>query len=195
MNRLFFTLIAVCALLAPAWVHTQENPQAGSPDNNLVVMAKHVRKDGQAYYELQATGVVRATPQLTWKVLTTYDEMHKYVPNLAAAKLVSRTDQESVIEQKWVKRILFFPHTVNLVVRATERPMSGIDITLVSGEMKQYSAHWELTPIGINGVNGTRITYYGKIEPDSYMPAFFGTSVMRSDLKEMMQAVLAEIDK
>jgi hypothetical protein len=195
MRRSVRYLIVVCILLAHALAWAQDNAPSGAAGSNLAVSALRVHKDGEAYYELQATGIVRATPQQVWKKLTAYDEMQSYVPNLASAKIVSRTGPESTIEQKWVKHILFFTHSVNLVVRATEHPMSRIDIALVSGEMKKYSAVWEVTPIGPDGANGTRINYQGKIEPDSYMPPFFGTSMMLSDLRQMMEAVLAEIDK
>jgi ribosome-associated toxin RatA of RatAB toxin-antitoxin module len=187
--------MVVCVLLAHALAWAQENASVGATVSNLAVSALRVQKNGEAYYELQATGMVRATPQQVWKKLTAYDEMQAYVPNLASAKIVSRAGQESTIEQKWVKHILFFTHSVNLVVRASEHPISRIDIALVSGEMKKYSATWEMTPIGPDGANGTRISYQGKIEPDSYMPPFFGTSMMLSDLRKMMEAVLTEIDK
>ncbi|MGZ3158483.1 MAG: SRPBCC family protein, partial [Burkholderiaceae bacterium] len=176
MKRLPVLLIVVYALLAHSFAYAQDNSAASMSGNNLVVSAARIHKDGEAFYELQATGVVHATPQQTWKKLTSYDDMHAYVPNLASAKLISHIGQESTIEQKWVKRVLFFTHTVNLVVRATEYPINRIDISLVSGEMKKYSATWELTPIGPDGMNGTRISYHGKIEPDSYLPSFFGTS-------------------
>jgi ribosome-associated toxin RatA of RatAB toxin-antitoxin module len=196
MKRFPIYLIAFGAVLAHASVRAQvDKLPATASDNNLVVTAERVHKDGEAFYELQATGTVRATPQQTWKRLTAYDEMQAYVPNLSSAKLVSRNGQESTIEQRWVKRVLFFTHTVNLVVRANEYPVSRIDISLVSGEMKKYAATWEMTPIGPDGVNGTRISYHGKIEPDSYMPSLFGTSMMLSDVRKMMEAVLAEIDK
>jgi ribosome-associated toxin RatA of RatAB toxin-antitoxin module len=195
MKRFSIYLIVVYVTLAHVLAFAQDNASASMSSNNLVVTAARVHKDGEAYYELQATGVVRATPQQTWKKLTSYDEMQAYVPNLAAAKLVSRNGQESTIEQKWVKHVLFFKHTVNLVVRANEYPINRIDISLVSGEMKKYSATWEMTPIGLDGINGTRISYHGKIEPDSYLPSLFGTSMMLSDVRSMMEAVLAEIDK
>ncbi|MGZ3236878.1 MAG: SRPBCC family protein [Burkholderiaceae bacterium] len=195
MKRFALYLIVIYTALTHALACAQENTPANTANSNLVVSATRIHKDGEAFYELQATGVVHATPQQTWKKLTTYGEMQTFVPNLASAKLVSRIGDESTIEQKWVKRVLFFTHTVNLVVRASEHPISRIDISLVSGEMKKYSATWELTPLGPDGMNGTRISYHGKIEPDSYMPAFFGTSMMLSDLRNMMEAVLAEIDK
>lgn len=195
MKRIATYLVVVTLWLACTAASAQEAPSAGMAGNNLAVTATRVHKDDEAFYELQATGTVRAAPQQVWKKLTAYDEMPSYVPNLAFAKLVSHAGQESTIEQKWVKHFLFFTHTVTLLVRANEHPISRIDISLVSGEMKKYSATWEITPVGADGIGGTRISYLGKIEPDSYLPSFFGASMMRSDLKNMMEAVLAEIDK
>lgn len=195
MNRFAPYLSAAFVLLSHALAWAQDVTSESPPAGNLTVSAAHVRKDGETFYDLRASGTVHATPQQVWKKLTDYGDMHTYVPNLASAKLVSHNGQESTIEQKWVKRIFFFTQTVNLVVRADEHPISRIDISLVSGDMKKYSATWEMTPIGSNGSGGTRISYHGEIEPDSYIPVFFGTSMMRSDLKEMMQAVLTELDK
>lgn len=195
MKRFSIYLIVVYVAFTHVLANAQESAPAGVADNKLVVTAARIYKDEDSFYELQASAVVRAAPQQVWKKLTAYNEMSTYVPNLVSARLVSHSGHESTIEQKWVKRVLFFHLTANLVVRAIERPLTRIDISLISGEMKKYSATWEMVPIGPDGVNGTRISYHGMVEPESYIPAFFGTAMMRSDLKRMMEAVLVEIDK
>jgi ribosome-associated toxin RatA of RatAB toxin-antitoxin module len=192
MRRLALYPLAMFILLSHALTWAQGRPPTDTSSDTLTVSAEHVNKGGESFYELQATGVVHAAPQLVWKKLTDYDEMQAYVPNLASAKLISHSGQESTIKQKWVKRIFFFTQTVNLVVKADEHPISRIDISLVSGDMKKYSAVWEMAP---TADGGTRISYHGEIEPDSYIPSFFGTSMMQSDLTNMMHAVLKELDK
>jgi hypothetical protein len=78
------------------------------------------------------------------------------------------------------------------VVRATETPMTAIDIALVSGDMKHYESHWELVPIPETG--GTRVVYSGRLIPNFYVPGLLGIKIIRGDIERMMAAVLARID-
>jgi len=158
----------------------------------LDVSVRRVEQDSMHVYEVDATGTVQAPPAIVWKVLTTYERMDEFVPDLESCKVLSRNGNEVIVEQFGTARFLFMSRSIHLVVRATETPMTSIDIALISGDMKHYESHWELIPVPETG--GTRIVYSGKLAPNFYVPGILGSKMIRGDIERMMGAVLTRLD-
>lgn len=176
--RLVFVL---CALPALATATTPE------------VAVKRIDSETQQMFDVSASGTVKASPAAVWKVLTDYEAMPDYVPDLKMTRVMSRSGNRVVVEQAGVARFLFLRRSIHLVVSVTEDPISSIDIELMQGDMKVYSCRWELTPIADTG--GTRIAYTGKLVPKFYVPGVLGTSIIRRDIERMMTAVLVRLDE
>ena len=185
MKPLLLCLLLVC--LAPARAQV---PKLDLPKVDVTV--KRIDVDGRALYEVDAAGDVQAAPARVWSILTDYARMDEFVPDLESSKVLSSKGDESIIEQFGTARLLFMTKSIHLIVRASETPMSAIDITLVSGDMKHYEAHWRLVPLPDTG--GTRIVYAGKLMPNFYVPGLVGAAMLRSDIGRMLGAVLARID-
>ena len=179
--RLFLYLLCACCL--PVYGQT----------GKLEVSVKRIEVDGQYQFEVNASGAVQAAPAAVWKVLTNYERMPEFVPDLRSAKVLSRTANRAVIEQVGVARFLFFHREIRLVVQALEEPLGRIDVSLVDGDMRVYQCRWELVPVPETG--GTRINYSGKLAPRFYVPSMLGANLMRSDIERMMAAVLARLEQ
>jgi ribosome-associated toxin RatA of RatAB toxin-antitoxin module len=139
-----------------------------------------------------ASGTVQAPLPTVWKTLTTYERMNEFVPDMASCRVLARNGNEVIIEQFGTARFLFMSKSIHLIVRATEQPMSSIDIALISGDMKHYESRWELFPLADGG---TKVVYSGKLVPNFYVPGLLGTNIIRGDIERMMGAVLARMDK
>lgn len=189
MNRLMMLLSAGCLMLALA--RAEEPPQA----NNIEVSVKRIHVHEQAMFEVRASGFVTAAPERIWKVLTDYNRLPEFVPNLSATKILSRSGNEVMIAQIGSGGFLFVKRTIHLVVRALEYPPTHIDVNLVSGDMKHYSVRWEVAPTTIAGISGARLRFGGTLEPDFFIPPLLGSGIVEDDIKKMMQAVVAEILK
>lgn len=150
------------------------------------------RNAGPAWFEIMASVMARATPQHVWQVLTDYEHQPDYVPNLLSARVMSRDGAEIVLDQEGRSSFLFFQHAVHLRVRISEQPQVRIDVMLVSGDMKHYSARWRLTPTEIDGVASTRIDYSGILEPDFFVPPLIGNALVKTDVRKMLSAVVDE---
>lgn len=185
MIRSLLSALLLCAIPAMA--------QAPKPvPARVEVSVRRIEQDAMRMYDISASGSVRAAPAAVWKVLTAYDKMHEFVPDLSACRVLSRNGNEAIVEQFGTAHFLFMSKSIHLVVRATETAMSSIDIALISGDLKHYESRWELTPIADTG--GTRINYSGKLAPNFYVPGVLGATVIRGDIERMMLAVLAHLD-
>ena len=180
LPRLFLCTLLVCSAPVAA--------QVGKLD--VAVKRNHV--DELHVFEVVASGEVKAAPAAVWKILTNYERMPEFVPDLKTTKVLSRSGNRAVIEQFGVARFLFLTRSIQLVVQVTEEPISAIDIGLVSGDMKVYNCRWELVP---TDTGGTRILYTGKLVPKFYVPGMLGSNIIRADIERMMQAVLERLDR
>jgi ribosome-associated toxin RatA of RatAB toxin-antitoxin module len=181
ITRLCLCLLLACALPGVAMAR------------NLDVRVERVNTDGGRVYEVNASGDVAAAPDAVWRILTDYDHMAEYVPDLRSARVLSRSGDEATIEQVGVARLLFFRRDIRLVVQAREQPISQIDVSLVDGDMRVYHCTWKLVPIPETG--GTRVIYSGEMAPKFYVPGMLGASMIRSDVEKMMAAVLLRLDR
>lgn len=178
--------LSLCLLLACAVPAMAQLPA-------LEVNVKLADVDDQKVFDVQASGAVMASPAAVWKILTSYERMPEFVPDLQSSRVVSRNGNEVIVEQLGAARLLFIKRDIRLVVRVTEQPTSIIDIALISGDMKQYHCRWELIPMPETG--GTRILYSGRLVPNFYVPGMLGASMVRTDIEKMMTAVLARLDR
>jgi ribosome-associated toxin RatA of RatAB toxin-antitoxin module len=178
-------LMLAAALLCPLPLLAQ----VGKPD----VAVKRVNTGDDNVFEVTATGTVRAAPEAVWKILTDYERMPEFVPDMQKSKVITRAGNLAVVEQYGEARFLFFKRPIFLVVNVSEQPMTSIDISLVTGDMKIYKCRWEMVPLPETG--GTRINYTGTLVPKFYVPGMLGANIIRSDIERMMTAVLERLDR
>ncbi|WEF31837.1 SRPBCC family protein [Pseudoduganella chitinolytica] len=188
MKRFLLLLLIGCTAPALTLAQTQRTDVP-----KLQVSVKRITQDALHMYEVDANGTVQAPLPTVWRILTGYDRMEEFVPDLVSCRVLSRNGNEVIIEQFGTARFLFMSRSIHLIVRATEQPMSSIDIDLISGDMKHYESRWELVPVPETG--GTRVIYTGRMMPNFYVPGILGTNIIRGDIERMMGAVLARLDK
>ncbi|WP_240475793.1 SRPBCC family protein [Herbaspirillum rhizosphaerae] len=193
----------LCSLLALLWItggkagaQAVDLPQS-QPDIDVVMN----RAKGYPLFEVTAKMTVNADVARSWKVLTDYNRLAEFVPNLSRSQVSSSEGNERIVTQNGFARFLFIRQPIDLVLHVAEQPMQAIDIRLVSGNMREYQARWELQtqqaqqPQQPGGDGRTRISYAGIIAPDFYVPTLFGAALMKSDLRNMLNAVKAEMEK
>lgn len=159
----------------------------------IAVSVQRRREQGRALFEIRVSGLARATPQACWQVLTGYERLQEFVPGLSSSKLLSRNGPQAILEQEGVIGFLWRRQAIHLVVRVIEQPLAALDISLIAGDMRHYASHWELAPSDQG--RATRISYFGSMEPDFFVPPLLGSAIMRGEVRKMMTAVIAEIDR
>ncbi|RXZ36129.1 polyketide cyclase [Oxalobacteraceae bacterium CAVE-383] len=126
-----------------------------------------------------------------WHVLTDYDRLADFVPDLTSSRLIARDGHECIVAQEGFGQFLFIKQPIHLLVRILETPFSTLATTLVKGNMHEYSADWALSEID---ANTTQINYDATIAPMFYVPSLFGAALMKRDLRAMLAAVVREME-
>ena len=159
----------------------------------VTVQRQHT--DDSAYFEVHASAFTHASQERVWQQLTDYQRQPDYVPNLTSARIVARNGSEVVLDQEGRGGFFFFKRALHLQVHVQETQKSAIDVTLVSGDMKRYTAHWRISPAEVQGESGTQIDYEGSLEPNFFVPPMIGNAIVLSDIRKMLAAVIDELEK
>lgn len=184
LNRILTMLLLACAL--SAW----NTATAGTPPLDLKVERVDGIDGGKAY-QIASSGTVAASPAAVWRILTDYNRMADYVPDMKSARVVSRNGDKVIIDQLGAARFLFFSRDIHLVVEVHEHAPNRLEVNLVDGDMKIYRCSWELTAAGA----GTRVSYNATIEPKFYVPGLVEAGLVHRDIARMMAAVLVRLDR
>jgi ribosome-associated toxin RatA of RatAB toxin-antitoxin module len=187
LKHLFLLSAILSAPVAPA--HSQPD----MPHHNVDVTVERMQNNDQSFFRVDASGFAAATQQQVWQVLTDYERLSSFVPDMSLSRLISRTGHEAIIEQNGKTGFLFIKRDVRLVMRVTEQPFSTIDIALIEGDMKHYAAQWKLAPSTRDGRSGTLITYSATMEPDFFVPPLISGPLVQANVEKTMEAVIAEI--
>lgn len=190
LNRISNMLLLSCALSVSAAALAAAQP--GVPKFELDV-ERVDGAEGDKVYQISSSGTVKAAPAVVWRILTDYNHLADYLPNLTSTRVVSRNGDTVIVEQLGTARFLFFSRTIRLLVQVNERAPDRIDIGLVEGDLKVYRASWELSPLA--GAAGTRVVYTSTIVPKFDVPGIVGTGVVKKDVARMMAAALLRLDR
>lgn len=132
---------------------------------------------------------VPATPQQAWAVLTDYDHMSAFFPNLQSSRVIERENGKLKVEQKGAVRYgpLSFPFEM---VREIElHPYAEIRSRALSGSVKRGTAVTKLIP----EARGTRIVYHSEAVPNVWVPPGIGPKFIENETRAQFEFLRAEI--
>lgn len=175
-----------CALLAAclAWgAHAQTKD--GSPVRSFDIAQKE---------DTYVATIVMFSPaplETAWNVLTDFDNMSKWVPNVKESSIKSRDGTTLTVEQKGTARfgLLSFPYTS--VRRMELEPQKSILSTQIQGSMKKLVSLMKLTP----EASGTRLDYRIELVPSGIAATVMSKDFLKNELTEQFTAIVGEMNK
>lgn len=174
-RRVLAALMA--AAVVPAWAAADVHVIATAQDKAV---------------EVTVQAVVRAPTELVWKTLTDYDHLSEFVPGIAESRVVFRQGTHSVVEQRGGARFWFFSYPIRATLASTERPFEGIDVHLVQGNLRRLEGGYRIEPRPDGSV---QLTWSGLIEPDTPLPSFIRTALLRRCISEQFAGMVREIER
>ncbi|GGP24908.1 SRPBCC family protein [Silvimonas amylolytica] len=179
--RLLISTVGVLTLLACWPAHAADNG-AASP------VAAHVEKKGEMV-TLESEFTVAVSREIAWEVLTDFDHMASFVPNLNSSKILEHTDTTMKVEQKGVVPLGVF-HTSYDSIREMElKPMTEIRAHSVGGDSGPLTSVSTLSEK--NGL--TVVSYHAEWTPTSKLVGSLGTGTARDQLLHQFTAMEQEM--
>ncbi len=170
-------------LFAAALLACGPAPAADPPAVRVSVVAK-----GEGY-ACESDMRIAVPPALAWEVMTDFDSMARWVPNLRSSRVLRREGSVVTIEQVGIAQFgpLSFDFTMERRL-ALEAP-AGIVAVQTRGTLKRYQSTIRLQP----DEGGTRLTYRVDIEPGLLVGAILSKEFVEHELREQFEAIAQEM--
>jgi carbon monoxide dehydrogenase subunit G len=140
-------------------------------------------------YACESEMVIPVPPAIAWEVMTDYDSMSRWVPNLRSSRAVKREGTVVHIEQVGVLRFGPFAFDFTLARRAELDPPKAIALEQVQGTLRRYRSKVLFAPE--NGA--TRMTYLVEMEPGLLIGAILSKDFIEREIREQFEAIAAEM--
>ncbi|MGH8632843.1 MAG: SRPBCC family protein [Burkholderiales bacterium] len=142
-------------------------------------------------FQVDASAELEASLSHAWQVLTNYDRLAAFVPDLQVSRVVSRERNSALVEQKGAARLLFFSYPMDLRLAVTEYPRERVESRAVAGNFREMQNTYTLEMR-----NGrVLLRYLGRMVPDFYVPPLIGTFVIRRSVESTFRALVDEIER
>jgi ribosome-associated toxin RatA of RatAB toxin-antitoxin module len=140
-------------------------------------------------YRVEARFAVPYSGALAFAVLTDYEQIPRFMPDVRTSTVLERGNGRAVVEQEAVARIMMFSKRVHLVLEVQEetatirfRDRSGRSFT-------SYEGSWQIA----EQPGGAVITYQLTAKPSFDVPEFLLKRLLRRDAKVMIERLQIEI--
>ena len=178
--RLKLALIAALALAGPP------GAQGAAPAD---ISIRTSREGG--FVTVSASVVMRVDPRIAWAVLSDYDHLAEFIPDVKSSRVVSRDGHELRVEQVGEVGFIFYRQPVTVTLEVHEEPMRRITARGVEGNVKGLESYYELHASGPE----LRLDYAGRFDPDFAIPPLIGMPVMRRVIERRFRAMVEEIQR
>jgi hypothetical protein len=138
-----------------------------------------------------ATMEARAPPGLCYSVLTDFDHQAAFLPGLQSSRLVSLPGEPLRLRQVGRPVLGLSSLAVDVTLAVTLDPPHGFTFTEVAGNLRQMRGAWHVT----GDTSHCTIDYRAEIEPDFWVPPLIGPLLIKQQVREQVDALVAEIHR
>ena len=139
-----------------------------------------------------ATAQVAADNGTAWDVLTGYDRLPNFIPDMSASRTLEREGSNALVLQSGRAGLGPFKQEFSLTLAVHEVWQQSVTARAVAGDFRRFESSYQLST---DGMGHTRIEYSAVIEPIAGIPPLVGLPVMRSAIRAQFEALLDEIDR
>lgn len=179
-RRAFLALFAL--LLSPV-TPAQAEPRlraVASVDRSMAFGSITVK----AYVDVPVDG------RLAWTVLTDYDRLADFVPDMHFSRRISKPGEPTRVHQRGEKTWLVLDTPFEVVLLMHEMPYTRIHFRQISGTLKDMYGEWRLLPLA----DGVRVAYMARLEPGLLSPRVPGDGwLIEADIQRMLEAIAHEM--
>lgn len=129
-----------------------------------------------------------------WQILTDYDRLADFIPNLAKSCQIDHPQNGIRIEQVGTQSLLKLKFCARVVLDMVEQFPHQLDFCMVEGDFKQFSGSWTLQPIATGSGFCTELCYRIVVLPPRTMPVSLIENRLKSGLVTNLSAIRDRAD-
>jgi carbon monoxide dehydrogenase subunit G len=132
---------------------------------------------------------VPVTPGEAWMVLTDYDHMQDFLPNVQSSKIVESAGNKVHVAQQGKAYYGPLSFSYHLVQEVALKPYTQMRSHAIGGSIKKADGFTQLIPEG----SGTRIVYHSESDPNLHLPRGIKQSFAAKATREHFENIKKEI--
>ncbi|NJL47619.1 MAG: cyclase [Leptolyngbyaceae cyanobacterium SM2_5_2] len=129
------------------------------------------------------------TAEQVWQVLTDYDNLSSFIPNLSHSQRLSHPQGGIRLEQIGSQCFLNVKFCARVVLDMVETFPKELQFSMVEGDFRQFEGRWQLEPLVNSQGQLTRLSYDLLVRPPKAMPAALIERHIRHDLSHNLRAI------
>jgi ribosome-associated toxin RatA of RatAB toxin-antitoxin module len=132
---------------------------------------------------------IASTPEQVWQVLTDYDNLAEFIPNLAQSQRINHPQEGIRLEQIGTQCFLNVKFCARVVLDMVEAFPRELQFSMVEGDFRQFEGKWSLDPVSLGQTQNTRLCYDLLVCPPRAMPAGLIERHIRRGLSQNLTAI------
>ncbi len=136
--------------------------------------------------------MIPAPLEVVWAVITDYEKLSDFIPDMKLSKVIGKKDSEVILRQQGESRFLMFHFNVEVIIKLTEQRYHNIGFNLVSGDFDYFEGEWKTEPIGDKE---TMLIYTLIAHPKFYAPKWAVRYMLKRDIPVRLKALRERILK
>ncbi|MDC3011028.1 SRPBCC family protein [Synechococcus sp. AH-736-G21] len=127
--------------------------------------------------------------QLLWDVLTDYENLSRFIPNLSTSELIQRQGQTVRLQQVGSQQLLGLRFSAQVQLELTEYRQDGLlQFRMVKGDFRRFEGSWQIR----QRPHGSSLLYELTVQGCLGMPIGLIEERLRDDLSSNLNAVVQE---
>ena len=127
--------------------------------------------------------------QLLWEVLTDYENLSQFIPNLSTSELIQRQGQTVHLQQVGSQQLLGLRFSAQVQLELTEYRQDGLlRFRMVKGDFRRFEGSWQIR----QRPKGSSLLYELTVQGCLGMPIGLIEERLRDDLSSNLNAVVQE---
>ena len=139
--------------------------------------------------KISASIAIPVSLEPLWQLLTDYDRLADYIPNLTVSRQVEHPKGGIRLEQVRAQCFLNIKFCARVLLDMQERFPKEIGFSMVEGDFKQFLGRWQLQPALLGDQPGTLLSYEVIVQPPLVMPARLIAQHLCHNLTENLLAI------
>jgi uncharacterized protein YndB with AHSA1/START domain len=138
---------------------------------------------------IEATIHLPFSIEQVWQVLTDYEGLADFIPNLSKSSRVPHPEGGIRIEQVGIQNLKIVTFSARVVLDMVEEYPLAIRFTMAEGDFKSFSGSWLLQSIPESDGGGTRLTYILEVWAKATIPVIAIEQRLKKDLPQNLYAI------
>ena len=159
-----------------------------SQNNDYRTIEQTMEKLSGGTRRLAAQLTTSASFESLWNVLTDYDRLSLYIPNLLSSKKIFKNNNNVHLKQVGAQDFLGMKFSAEVTIDLFEEKELGLlKFSLIKGDFRKFEGSWEIKTI--KGSSNNSLIYDLTVQGCQWMPIGMIEKRLKKDLSENLIAV------